>query len=509
MKKILLVVFWSVSAMAAIFAAGGRAASTGGEAYKDTLTWGQGADVTSFDPHIGKETPAVTVTQHIFDTLVDVDSVSNELIPQIAEKWEQLSPTAYRFFIRKGVKFHDGTELTAEDVKFSLERAATTPAVAYVADFIAGVTVENTYQVIVNTKAPYGPALRNLAIPFTAIIPKASFQANPDRFIQQPIGSGPYKFVSWRQGDSVQMEAFADYYAGAAKTKNLVMRVIPEASQRTIALETGEIDLAYDIITNDLKIVEANKNLTLFKAPGLSCTYISLNLRKKPFDNKLVRQAITHAIDRQLIVDTVMSGTGRPADAIIAPAVYGYFSTGVDKYDPALSRQLLAQAGYPNGFSTTLWVNNSTERVSICQAVVEMLREVGVNVRLEVMEFGALIQRTTNGEHDMGAFGWVTSTKDADYTYYSLEHSSQQGAAGNRSFIQEPQVDKLVETGRTNVDMSVRDQSYKDLAVYLADYINNVNVLYNQINVGGNAKVENFIIDPIGYHKLENVQVRN
>jgi peptide/nickel transport system substrate-binding protein len=138
-----------------------------------------------------------------------------------------------------------------------------------------------------------------------------------------------------------------------------------------------------------------------------------------------------------------------------------------------------------------------------------MLREVGINVRLEVMEFGALIQRTTNGEHDMGAFGWVTSTKDADKNYYSLEHSSQQGAAGNRSFIQEPQVDKLVETGRTSVDMSVRDQSYKDLAVYLADYINNVNVLYNQINAGGNAKVENFIIDPIGYHKLENVQVRN
>jgi peptide/nickel transport system substrate-binding protein len=124
------------------------------------------------------------------------------------------------------------------------------------------------------------------------------------------------------------------------------------------------------------------------------------------------------------------------------------------------------------------------------------------------MEFGALVQRSTNGEHDMAAFGWVTSTKDADYTYYSLEHSSQQGAAGNRTFIQEPQVDRLVETGRTSVDPQVREQAYKDLAIFLADYTNNINLVYNQLNVGGSNRVENFIIDPIGYHKLENVRVK-
>jgi peptide/nickel transport system substrate-binding protein len=491
-----------------IFASGGNDTRSGGGTYKDTITWGQGADVTSFDPHIGKETPAVQVTNHIFDTLVEIDGVTNELKPQIAERWEQLSPTSYRFFIRRGIKFHDGTELTAEDVKFSLDRAINTAAVAYIVDFISDVRVENPYQVLVNTHAPYGPGLRNLAVPFAAIVPKAYVQANPDGLLQKPIGSGPYKFVSWNQSDSVRLEAFADYYAGPAKTKNLVMKVIPEASQRTIALETGEIDLAYDLTTNDTKIVEANRNLTLFKAPSLTCFYISLNMRKAPYDNKLVRQAVSHAIDRQLIIDTVLSGAGQSADAIIAPAVYGYYATGADKYDPALSKRLLAQAGYPNGFSTSIWVNNNQERVEVCQAVVEMLREVGINARLEVMEFGAFIQRSTAGEHDMGYFGWVTSTKDADYTYYSLEHSSQQGAAGNRSFVADPQVDRLVEQGRTSVEASVREAAYKELAVYLADLSNNINIVYTQINAGGNNKVENFILDPIGYHKLENVQVR-
>jgi peptide/nickel transport system substrate-binding protein len=304
------------------------------------------------------------------------------------------------------------------------------------------------------------------------------------------------------------MEAFDDYYAGPAKTKFLVMKVIPEASQRTIALETGEIDLAYDVSANDIKIVEANENLTIFKAPSLSCFYVSMNLRTKPFDQKLVRKAISHAIDRQLIIDTVLSGAGDPADAIIAPAVYGYYKTGVDKYDPALSKQLLAQAGYPNGFTCNLWTNNNQERIDICQAIIEMLREVGITARIEVLETGTFIQRSTAGEHDMAYFGWVTSTKDGDYTYYSLEHSSQQGAAGNRTFVADPEVDRLVDTGRTSVDDAVRAQAYKDLAIYLADLTNNANIVYTQINAGGSNRVENFLIDPIGYHKLENVQVR-
>jgi len=512
MKKLGIVLGAAAFAAAAAFAGGKsetpQAGGSGSGAYKDTLIFSQGSDVTSLDPHIGKETPAVTVTSQIFDTLVEVDSATNELKPQIAERWEQLSPTSYRFYIRRGVKFHNGAEVTAEDVKFSLDRAINTPAVAYIVDFIADVQVENPYQVVVNTKAPYGPALRNLAVPFAAIVPKAYVEADKDALLRKPIGSGPYKFVEWKQSDSVRLEAFADYYAGAPQTKYVTMKVIPEASQATIALETGEIDLAYGISANDRRIVNANNSLALYIAPSLSCTYISLNLKKKPFDNKLVRQALSHAIDRQLIVDTVLSGAGSAADAIIAPAVYGYYATGVDAYDPALSKKLLAEAGYPDGFSTTLWVNNSQQRVAICEAIIDMLREVGVNARLEVMEFGAFIQRSTNGEHDMGAFGWITSTKDADYTYYSLEHSSQQGAAGNRTFTNEPEIDRLVELGRTSGDEAVREQAYKDLAIFLADYTNNLNICYLEDTVGGSKKVEGFVPDPIGYHKLDQVRVR-
>lgn len=491
----------------AVTACGGSGSASQAD-YKDTITWGQGADVTSFDPHVGRQTPAVTVTSHIFDTLVEVDGVTNEVIPQIAESWEQLSDTDYRFHIRKGIKFHDGSDLTAEDVKFSLERAIASSFIAYVTDFISAVKIEDPYTVIVTTKEPYGPTLRNLSVPFVAILPKAYTEANPDAILQHPIGCGPYKFVSWIQSDSCTMEAFEDYYGGVPKTQNLVMKVIPEASQRTIALQTGEIDLAYDIPTNDRKIVQGDQNLTLFTAPSLTCTYMSMNTLKKPFDNKLVRQAVSHAIDRQLIVDTVLSGAAQAADAVIAPAVFGYYSTGVPSYDPALSKSLLAEAGFPNGFSATLWVNNSQERVDVSTAIVEMLREAGINIKLEVMEAGAFWDKTDNGEHEMALLGWVTSTKDADYTYYSLCHSSKHGPGGNATFLTDAEVDALVEKGRFNLDPQVRLQAYKDLAIRLADLSDNANIMYSQITAGGLNKVENFILDPIGYHKLEKVQVR-
>ncbi|MDR1971192.1 MAG: ABC transporter substrate-binding protein [Treponema sp.] len=491
-----------------VFAGGGRAAGAGTGTYKDTITWGQGADVTSFDPHVGRQTPAVQVTNHIFDTLVQFEGTSSRIVPQIAESWEQLSPTSYRFRIRRGIKFHNGADLTAEDVKFSMDRAVASSMISYLMDFISETIIEDPYTVVINTHAPYAPALRNLSVPFAAIVPKAYTESSPDILARQPIGSGPYKFVSWTQSDSAKLEAFEGYYAGPPKTKNLVMKVIPEASQRTIALETGEIDLAYDIPTNDHKIITGNNRLSLFLSPPLSLLYLSMNMKKTPFENKLVRQAISHAIDRQLIIDTVVSGAAQAADAIIAPGVYGYYSAGVDQYDPALSRRLLAQAGYPNGFTTNLWVNNNQERVEVSTAIVDMLREVGITVRLEVMEAGAFWDKTDNGEHDMAFFGWITSTLDGDYTYYSLTHSSKLGPGGNTSYITDSQVDALVERGRTSTDPAVREQAYKDLAVLLADLTGYISIMYTPNSAGGNKNVENFEPDPIGYHRLENVQVR-
>ena len=386
--------------------------SGGGTAggYKNTLTWAQGADVTSLDPHQGKETPAVQVNTQIFDTLVTVDPETNEVVPQIAESWEQTDDQTYVFKIREGIKFHDGSDLTAEDVKFSLDRARNSAAVSYIVNFIEEVTVDDDHTVTVKTTAPYAPTLRTLAITFAAIVPKAVVEADENAFIQNPVGSGPYKFVEWNHGDHVTLKAFDDYYAGKPETENLIMKVIPETSQRTIALETGEVDLAYDLAVNDIPKVNSDDKLTVYEIPSLTCWYVSMNMNKKPFDNPKVREAMSMAIDRQTIIDTINAGSGQTADAIIAPAVFGYYSTGVKEYNPTKAKELLAEAGYPNGFSTTLWVNDNQSRIEMCQAMQAMLLEVGVQCNLEVLEFGSFISRTTAGDHDLAYFGWTTSS---------------------------------------------------------------------------------------------------
>lgn len=483
--------------------------SGGGTAggYKNTLTWAQGADVTSLDPHQGKETPAVQVNTQIFDTLVTVDPETNEVVPQIAESWEQTDDQTYVFKIREGIKFHDGSDLTAEDVKFSLDRARNSAAVSYIVNFIEEVTVDDDHTVTVKTTAPYAPTLRNLAIPFAAIVPKAVVEADENAFIQNPVGSGPYKFVEWNHGDHVTLKAFDDYYAGKPETENLIMKVIPETSQRTIALETGEVDLAYDLAVNDIPKVNSDDKLTVYEIPSLTCWYVSMNMNKKPFDNPKVREAMSMAIDRQTIIDTINAGSGQTADAIIAPAVFGYYSTGVKEYNPTKAKELLAEAGYPNGFSTTLWVNDNQSRIEMCQAMQAMLLEVGVQCNLEVLEFGSFISRTTAGDHDLAYFGWTTSSGDADYSYDSLEHSTQQGAAGNRSFLADPDVDKLIEEARSNTNEEERKELYKELAIKLDEINNNIPVYYSSINVGANKKVEGFVMDANGYHSLEKVKV--
>lgn len=485
-------------------AGSGDGAATG---YKDTLIWAQGADVTSLDPHQGKETPAVEVTCQIFDTLVVVNPETNEIEPQIAESWEQVDELTYVFKIRQGIKFHDGSDLTAEDVKFSLDRAINSAAVSYIVDFIDTVTVDDEYTVTVKTKAPFAPALRNLAIPFAAIVPKAVVEADEAAFILNPVGSGPYQFVEWKQNDHVTLKAFDDYYAGKPATENLIMKVIPETSQRSIALETGEIDLAYDMAVNDVAKLKDSTELTVYEIPSLTCWYISMNMNKEPFNNPLVREALSYAIDRQLIIDTINAGSGQPADAIIAPGVFGYYSTGVREYDPEKAKELLAEAGYPDGFETSLWVNDNQSRIEMCQAMQNMFQQIGVECAVEVLEFGSFISRTTAGEHDMAYFGWTTSSADADYSYYSLEHSTQQGAAGNRSFIADPEVDALIEEARTNSDEATRTELYKELAIKLDEINNNIPVFYSSINVGASQKVEGFVMDANGYHNLDTVKV--
>ena len=478
--------------------------------YKDTVIWAQSADVTSMDPHVGKETAAVTVTCNVFSTLMEVIG-EDDPQPLIAESYKQLSDKDWEFTIRKGVKFHDGSLLTVEDVKYSLDRAIASNYVNYIVSFIDTVEITGEDTIVVHCKEPYAPILNNLSMPFSAIVPKAYVEEKGEEyFSQHPIGSGPYKLVEWNPSESVKLVAFDEYFQGPPATKNLIMKVIPEAAQRVIALETGEVDIAYSIEANDVDKIDSNPDLVKHGRPSMTCFNFFFNLidLDRPTSDINVRKAICYAIDRQLIIDTIMRKNATLATSMIAPVVACYAPSPAYEYDLEKAKELMAQSSYPNGCNLVMVVNQSQQRIEICQVVAEMLKELNITAEIRSYEQATYIQALNNHEHDLGFSAWITSTGDADYTYYPCYHSTQQGKPGNRSFFANEEADALIQKGRSTTDAAERIKIYEDLNKIIYDTCTQLFICHPLQVEACSKYVEGFISNKDGYNRLRNVKCR-
>lgn len=476
---------------------------TGAE--RETLVVAQGADAKSLDPHATNDQPSSRVMKQIYDTLVKANT-DMELVPGLAETWEQIDETTWKFNIRQGVKFHNGEELKASDVKFTLDRMLDSEQVAHIVEAIDSVEVEDDYTVIIKTKEPFGPLLAHLSHTAASILNEKAVTEAGDNYSQSPVGTGPFKFVSWEAGDKITLERFDDYYQGAAKIKNVVFRNITEGTNRTIGLETGEVDIAYDIEPIDKDRVANHEKLQLIEGPSLSYAYIGMNTEKEPFNNPKVRQAINYAVNVDDIITSVLNGAGEKANSTIGPRVFGY--NGEIKpyeYNPELAKELLKEAGYENGFDTTIWTNDNPVRMQIAQIVQAQLKEVGINVTIEPLEWGSYLERTGKGEHDMFILGWTTVTADADYGLYALYHSSQHGGAGNRTFYTNEEVDRLLEEGRTAIDPQVREEAYKKAQEIIVNETPDVMLYYGTQNAGTQNSIKGFELHPAGHHSIYEV----
>ena len=507
MKKLLTVTLTIALLTVMLFTGCGN--NDGGEAtgtVQDTITFAQSADITSLDPHVGKQTVAITVTGNIFDTLVKYDSEMN-IVPNIAESWEVLSDTSVKFNIRKGIKFHDGSELTAKDVKYSIERILDHVEVSYILDFVSDVEIEDDYTVIVNTSEPFGPILAHFAYPAAAIVPMDVVEADPEGFALNPVGSGPYKFVEWKQGEYCKLEAFEDYYAGKALTQNVVMKVVPEAAQRTIQLETGEIDLSYEVSANDVSKIEGNEELKMYSSQSLKCTFLTMNYTYDgPLKNKDVRHAIELAIDKQGIVDAVLYGSGDVASSVVPPLAFGYNpEIGVSEYNVEKAKELLAEAGYPDGFEISLWTSDDQTDLEMSQIVKSQLAEIGITVNLDVIEWGTLLSKLGDPDHGIIVDYWTTTTADANYTLYPLYHSTVAATAGNDSFYGEEDVDKLLDAAKVSLDADERMGYYTELANIVNEDLPYIPMYYPAMTIGANAGIEGLWVSPMGYHELNRV----
>ena len=480
-----------------------------GAAMAQTLVVAQGADAVNLDPHTTNDQPSSRVRRQIYETLI-VQGEDLVLRPGLATSWEQLDELTYEFKLRQGVKFHNGETFKASDVKFTFERLLdpnTRADAKFLLDPIAEVRIIDDYTIRIKTKSPFSPILAHLAHPVAAILnEKAVKEAGSAYGTRVAVGTGPFRFVTWVSQSHIILQRFDDYWGEPAKVQQVVFRAIPEGTVRAIELETGNVDIAYDLEPVDVMRLESDPNIKLHSTESLSATYVGFNVQKPPFDNVLVRQAINHAVDVQALVDIIYQGQAVRAFGPLSPKVFGaHPALEPYTYDPQRARELLAQAGYPNGFKTSIWTNENPLRIQVAEVMQQNLAEIGIQADIEVLEWGTYLANTAAGLHDMFILGWATVTADADYGLYALFHSSQHGSAGNRTFYTNPRVDELLDFARSTSDQDARLKAYYEVQEILREEAPWVFLLFQTYVDGTRANIDGFVPHPAGHHYLGRV----
>ena len=274
-------------------------------------------------PYGSNDTISSKMTINIFDRLVEVDSYGN-FQPGLATSWKMETPTTVRLNLRSNVTFHNGARFTAKDVEYSIGKMIVAPEVEHISNPIKNAEILDDYTILVHLHEPFAPIIAHFTHATMAIVNKEYTESVGDNFDQKPIGTGPYKFKTWNRGQNLLLEANTVYWSEPPKIANLEFRVIPEASDRTIALEDGDIDIAYDIDAIDRKKISKNKKLQLIEKPIARIEFLGFNIEKGKnpiWKDKRVREAVALAIDIENIIDSVLLGTGTPADSLLYKTV--------------------------------------------------------------------------------------------------------------------------------------------------------------------------------------------
>lgn len=477
------------------------------------LVVANGSDPVTLDIQATNDQATTRVARQIYDTLIKQGN-DLELEPALATSWELIDENLYEFTLRDDVVFHNGEAFTADDVEFTIRRALDSPSISHIVGSVDPESIEivDEYTIRIGTTDTFGPFLTHLAHPAVAILnQEAVEEAGEDYGTTSAVGTGPFRFVEWVSDSHVTAERFDDYWGEPAGVSQITFRTINDATTRLIELETGNVDIAYDISPADLPSVEANADLTLVNTPNLGAEYLGLSLHNDtPLRDVRVRQAISHAIDVQAIVDTVYLGVGELMTGPINELVFGYNdSLEAIPYDLETSRELLADAGYEGGgFTLSLYVgDNNPERIRVSQVVQEALSQIGITVEVQQLEWGTFLDSAARGEPDMFLLGWTTVTTDADYGLFPLFHSSSFGAPGNRTFYQNDRVDELLELGRFTSDSDLRLEYYFEAQEIIHDEVPWVFLQTRQNVTAIRNWVEGFEHHPTGSYFLEDVTV--
>lgn len=473
------IAFMLLLSLSAILAACGSEGSSG-EGKSDTLVFGRGGDSTSLDPSRVTEGETFKVTVNIFETLLNFGEEDTTVQPGLAEEWNTEDGLTYTFKLREGVKFHDGTDFNAEAVVKNFERWANGDAEKFPyynsmfggfkgdeGHVIESVTADGDYTVVIKLKRPQAPFLKNIAMSMFAIASPTAFEKGDDQFERNPVGTGPFKFVEWKANDTITIEKFDDYWQeGLPKLNKVIFKSIPDNSARLNALIAGDIDLADGINPADGEKIEADDKLQLIERPSMNVGYLGLTVTRPPFDKKEVRQAINYAIDKEAIIESFFEGRADIAKNPMPSSISGY-NDEIEgyEYNPEKAKELLAEAGFPDGFEMELWAMPvprpyMPDGAKVAEVIQSNLADIGVKANIVSYEWATYLDKASKGEADAFMLGWTGDNGDADNFLYVLLDEDNIGS-NNYTYFKNDEMHNLFIAAQSEVDEDKRIEMYK------------------------------------------------
>ena len=457
------------------------------------------------------ETPSLSPTEHnavagsymnllTYNTLFSSD-MEMQPQPDLAESYENVDESTWHFKIREGVKFHNGDTMTVDDVVASLQWAQGFAEVnLYNKNFVSISKVDDS-TVEIKTDGPDAMVLSNLCNHGNAIVPKKLIDEGHD-FNEDPVGSGPYKLVEWKRGDSLTFEAFDDYFLGAPKIKNMTWKIIPEGSSRTIALEAGEVDFVVEVEAMDADRLKENSDLTVIDYNSTNESWLILNNEKPGLDNQDVRHAINTAIDKESVVTVASNGMATPAVSQMPMNFEGATEENADTYDVKKAKEWLDQSGVDPASINFSIICSDDGKKRAAEVIQANLKEIGINCEIESMDLATYLSATAEGDFT-AAIGGYTSSDLLSYVV-GVYHSSSINAS-NKTRLNDPEVDALIDQAKKTVDEAERKVIMEQLSAKLNEICSQA-PLWQPLSMRAfNAGLQGVEVNDGGYLYFENV----
>jgi peptide/nickel transport system substrate-binding protein len=469
-------------------------------------------DSTTLDPIMTIQNADIWVMNNMNGLLVRVNREATDVEPDLAERWEISDDgTVYTFHLREGLKFSDGSPLTAKDAKFSLERLRDQEGsvMASMFSIVKSIETPDDRTVVITLNQPSAPFLASLAMFSAAVLPEKAVTAAGEEFGNNPVGAGAFMLEEWRRGEVIRLKKNPNYWeAGRVKLDGVEWYFIPNDNTRVLKLQAGEVDAIVFIPFNRVNELSGNPDLQVHLDPSTREDHILINHAHKPLDDVRVRQALYHALDRQAIVDAVTFGHGKVANSFVPAGAMFYNPDNPDyPHDPEKAKALLKEAGAEGLQLTFLLAAGDSVQDQIGVIVKDQLSKVGVDVQIEKQEEGQQWETTVAGEYDISVNYWTNDIIDPD----QKATFSVYGDAENRSYYtgyKNPEVSKLIEQGRVELDRTKREEIYRRIQEIAKRDAHWIDLYYSPFRNASRKNVQNFFQNPMGRFFLEDTSIQ-